>query len=69
MVMEVLRTGWACPCGGLWVLGGVSVGRGANNGCVEWNGFNPLNSANPSLFGDCFGAGGRVFGRVTLFAA
>jgi len=24
---DSLRSGWACPCGGFWVLAGVSVGR------------------------------------------
>ena len=29
---ESLRSGWACPCGGLWVSAGVSVGERKDEG-------------------------------------
>jgi len=29
---ESLRGGWACPCGGLWVSGGVVVGERKDEG-------------------------------------
>ena len=29
---ESLRTGWGCPCGGLWVSAGVSVGERKDEG-------------------------------------
>jgi hypothetical protein len=44
-----LRSGWACPCGGLWDSAGVSVGEGMTNGWEADKRMDDSESLNPLI--------------------
>jgi hypothetical protein len=56
--MEVLRTGRACPCGGLWVVNGLCRGLTDGNGLTvrRWKSVSTL----PVVATQGFGVGGLV---------
>ena len=64
---ESLRSGWACPCGGLWVSAGVSVGE--NRPRMKSHEFTNGRCANGSGFrlGGLVPAAGSGFWRAWLW--